>query len=391
MRMSGVTTRHPGVLKTSSSTYRIRVRIIDPRTGKPREVDRIVTCDTIHDAVLERQKLRVQLEQEAAAPRRERIRFNDYAAAWLTAKKATIARATALRYANALDVHILPTLGDYYVDALVQADFVRWRDALALAPPTVNSHLRLLRTMLGDAVVELELPKNPIARVAALPEPPAHTDEDPNLLSADELARLLIAAEQVVPEFHPIFATMAFTGMRPGEVTAIRWSDIDFTGRVLRIRRAQHRLEVKETKTGKSRRVAIPDELCALLQRHRARLERDRPPGADPGWVFPSKKGVMRFTTTLSSPLDRATEAAEISTRITPHGFRRTFNNLLRQVTTMTVQKSITGHSTDRMAEHYSHVHIDEKHDAVRKVFGLVHMAPDVPLATAVTPSETTH
>jgi integrase len=267
----------------------------------------------------------------------------------------------------------------------MQTDFVRWRDAATVSPTTVNSHLRLLRTMIGDAAIDLEPLKNPLARVAALPEPTVHTDDDPNLLTADELSRLLLATERVEPDFHPIFATMAFTGMRPGEVTALRWSDVDLKARVIRIRRGQFRGEVKETKTGKSRRVAIPDELVSVLERHRAKLDGQRRSGTDSGWAFPSKKGTMRFTTTLSAPLDRAIEEAELATRITPHGFRRTFNNLLRQVTTSTVQKSITGHSTDRMAEHYSHVHIDEKLDAVRRVVGLVR-APTETLETGSEP-----
>ncbi|MBC7171898.1 MAG: tyrosine-type recombinase/integrase [Polyangiaceae bacterium] len=385
MRVTGMATRHPGVLKTDPNTYRIRVRLKDPRTGKSREVDRIVTCRTVDEAVLERQKLRAQLLEDSK-PVVERTRLRDYAASWLSRKQKTIARSTAERYATALDLHILPALGDYYVDALVQADFVRWRDAAAVSPPTVNSHLRLLRTIIGDAVIDLELPKNPLARVAALPEPPTHTDDDPNLLTADELSRLLLAAEKVVPEFHPIFATMAFTGMRPGEVTALRWSDVDLKSRVIRIRRGQFRGEVKETKTGKTRRVAIPEELVSVLERHRASLDGQRR-GDNPGWVFPSSKGTMRFTTTLSKPLASALEEAELTTRITPHGFRRTFNNLLRQVTTSTVQKSITGHSTDRMAEHYSHVHIDEKHDAVRRVACLVR----APLVTPEPPAEIGH
>ena len=53
---------------------------------------------------------------------------------------------------------------------------------------------------------------------------------------------------------------------------------------------------------------------------------------------------------------------------MTTHGLRRTFNNLARQSTSREVLKSITGHSTDAMVEHYSFVGAGEKNTASRAV-----------------------
>jgi integrase len=47
------------------------------------------------------------------------------------------------------------------------------------------------------------------------------------------------------------------------------------------------------------------------------------------------------------------------------HGLRRTFNDLLRQVSSGEVVRSIMGHLGERMTEHYSHVRGDEKAIAV--------------------------
>ncbi len=46
--------------------------------------------------------------------------------------------------------------------------------------------------------------------------------------------------------------------------------------------------------------------------------------------------------------------------RVTIHGLRRTFNNLSRQVAGEIVARSITGHVTQAMTEHYSHVDAKE-------------------------------
>lgn len=57
---------------------------------------------------------------------------------------------------------------------------------------------------------------------------------------------------------------------------------------------------------------------------------------------------------------------------LTVHGLRRTMNNLLRQVTHGEVVRSVTGHVTERMTEHHSHIGNDKKSSAVAKVVQLV-------------------
>lgn len=56
----------------------------------------------------------------------------------------------------------------------------------------------------------------------------------------------------------------------------------------------------------------------------------------------------------------------------TPHGLRRTFNNLARKVASAQVVKSITGHATDAMLEHYSLIGVEEKAEVVHLVMALV-------------------
>ena len=65
-------------------------------------------------------------------------------------------------------------------------------------------------------------------------------------------------------------------------------------------------------------------------------------------------------------------KAAGIRARFTPHGFRRTFNNLARQVAGEIVTRAMTGHVTPSMTEHYSHVGAEEKHAAVGRIVRLV-------------------
>lgn len=365
-------TNYPGVFRAGANTFLLRVKVTDPRTGKSRQRERVIEgLASASAAAARREELRQELLQSAHVESL-RMRLRDYARSWLRGKRRSLKISTLERYATALDLHILPMLGEYFVDAISPRDVLAWRDRQKGKASTINTRLRVLKTLLADAERDLDLSRSPAARISALTEKPAHTDDEPNLLSADQLRALLDAAKRVVPDYAIIFQTMALTGMRTGEVLALDWTDIDEDNGLIRVRRSHHRKRVGTTKTGKSRTVALPPELQDALREHRRKLIADQAAGVDSGWCFPSATGELRHHSTIRKPLQQACAEAGIEIRFTPHGFRRTFNNLLRQVTTGTVQRSLTGHSTERMSEHYSHVSMEEKKAAVDGVLRMV-------------------
>jgi hypothetical protein len=79
--------------------------------------------------------------------------------------------------------------------------------------------------------------------------------------------------------------------------------------------------------------------------------------GGGPSGSLSRRRGRLR----TRAPLRRAIERAGITKRVTVHGLRRTFNNLSRQVAGAIVTRAITGHVTEEMTEHYSHVDRAEK------------------------------
>jgi integrase len=230
-------------------------------------------------------------------------------------------------------------------------------------PNTVNGWLRILRTFFADTVVELDLPRNPTARVKTLTAP--RVDDDYNCLTREELMKLLAAAAVACPQHYVLIRTLAETGMRISECTALRWDDLDEAHMQIRVQRAHWRGHVGTTKTNSKRTVPITDELTKLLIAHRHTLLADQVPGFAEGWVFPSETGTLRVPSSLQKPLAAALKAAAITKHFTLHGFRHTFNNLLRQATTGEVVRSMTGHVTQRMTEHYSHIEAHEKRAAI--------------------------
>lgn len=368
-------TRATSATPATLGTYRIRVYFVDPKTGRSRERDRLITAASALDAARIRAEESTSAVEARAAGERPTLRT--YATSWLTQKMLSVRPSTAQHYASTLEAAILPTLGDTYVDALTRDDVIAWltvQSSLGHSPHTVNGRLRVLRTVLRDAVAELELTRDPIARVAALPtEQDDDEDDRGKQLEASELRALLEAAERVTPTWHPLFLTLALTGGRWGEISALRWGDLDLTKGELRIRRAHVRGIIGAPKTTASRRrVPIPEVLGTVLRHHHREQLAGRRVQSEEGWVFASTTGGLMQPSSARKPLAKAAKEAGLDVRPSPHWFRHTLNRLLRQVEPGVVQRAITGHVTEAMSEHYDRVSIGEKRGAVGRVLELV-------------------
>src|SRR5688572_8268194 len=117
-------THHRGIEMLSTNHYRIRVRGIDPKTGREREVDRRVRC-ALKEALALQAEWKKEIES-GVLDGPERVRLRDYARSWLTTKAPLLKPSTRAKYATSLDLHIAPALGDFYLDALQSHDAKAW-------------------------------------------------------------------------------------------------------------------------------------------------------------------------------------------------------------------------------------------------------------------------
>ncbi len=250
--------RYPGIERLSSGRYRVRVTWNDPKTGKRRDQKKVIAANSMAEASSLRELLRTRLLTGGTTPE-HRLRLGEYASSWMRGKIPTLKPSTRDKYAGMLDQHILPALGDHYLDAISPQDVILWRDAQHAKASTVNSRLRVLRALLRDAQADLGLPRDPCARIRTLPEKPPVG----NRLKPGDLQRVLAYLREDEPGWYPLFLTMALTGARFGEVSALRWDDIDEDAGVIWIRRSQWQGRVGTTKTGKVRDVPLPPPLKA--------------------------------------------------------------------------------------------------------------------------------
>jgi integrase len=363
--------RYPGIEAMSHGRKRIRLRAVDPRTGRMKEVDRIIEAST-EDAVLLREQWRKEIhtsdQRSVVVPR-----LDDYATSWMKSRTLAVKPSTARTYAEILDCHVMPALGDFFLDKITDKDVREWHVGLAgkRAAATANNALRMLKMVMSDGCADFNLARSPAERVRAIPLRHA-PDDDPNILSPEELGKVLGEFGRSEAGDYPLALTLALTGLRFGEATALKWGDVREEEGQIRVVRAQWKGHISTTKTGVARTVPLVAELAAALRAHRARLVAGQHAGLKEGWIFAEEEGGVLRKNYLRRPLLRVLKVVGIKGRFTVHGFRRTFNNIARQVAGEIVTRAITGHVTQAMTEHYSHVGRDEKLAAAGSVVRLV-------------------
>lgn len=183
---------------------------------------RSATFDTAREAAAYR-------EEQMAARRRGgtgdpsggRVRLSEWWEKWIGT--TPVRPSTRARLDSMGRVWIIPHLGGYRLGKLRPSDIAGFREtmnAAGLAPASVERVMRGLSTSLRGAVAEGLIAKNPASGV----RPPKRSGDERRFLTPDELARL----ESVMdPHWSLIVPFLADTGLRIGELSALRVKDVD--------------------------------------------------------------------------------------------------------------------------------------------------------------------
>jgi integrase len=150
-------------------------------------------------------------------------------------RRGLVGARTRERYAELLGLYVLPTLGERALQQLTATEIDNLYIKLegrGLSASTVRHVHVALRACLASAVRKGVLARNP-ADNADVPRP-VETDAA-QALDSEQLKRLLDGFRGSV--LYPIICTAAFTGVRLGELLALRWSDLDPAAKTLRIER----------------------------------------------------------------------------------------------------------------------------------------------------------
>ena len=190
--------------------------------------------------------------------------FADAAAEYLRYIEHDRARkpSTVRGYRSAIEAHLLPAFGSTPVEDVTTREIEQWIAAFGGSARSRNKLLIQLHGILGRAKRVYSLPANAAAEVEKFPQ---RRSGDIDVFSPEEVWALVRAAES--EQDSAIFVTAAFTGLRMGELLALRWRDVDFTGRTMRVRASYYLGELTTPKSGKVRAVPMAPDVAAALAR----------------------------------------------------------------------------------------------------------------------------
>jgi integrase len=265
---------------------------------------------------------------------------------WLPVKQTQVEVATYDQYAWAVSFHIAPLIGALPLTDVTGEVLGKWLETLITAGPDGRSRLgptsartvrKVLSMGLDDAVRRGLLRHNPVDATRA-PRPPARRAEHELAWDVDDALRFLTVAQ--THRLAALFHLGLVTGLRRGELLALRWMDINVEEHYLYVRQQlaieRNRPVLKPLRSdGGPRIVTFGRTTAGALARRRSAqsVERDRAgrQWTFSGLVFTTRTGGWVDPSNMGRLMDGLIETAGIP-RLPPKGLRHTAHQISRRL-----------------------------------------------------------
>lgn len=308
--------------------------------------------------------------------------FESYSRQWL--EELDLAGSTKAGYLKIVRTHLNPNLGKMPLAAIRSQDIKSLyaklrasgrRDSKApgeaLSESTVSKiHLVLcaiLESAKDEGLLFANTAKNKSIKAPGQSRRSRAMDEIDQVLSKDQLANLLTwIEEELEDDLYPLWHLIANTGLRRSEAIALTWADLNFTTRILSVRRSADTSvakKTKATKTYKSRAVALDARTLEIMRVYKNRRAELGPEFTRPeSFIFSTIKNELRGPNDVTARWSRlAIKAREFFPElpnITLKGLRHTHATLLLQagVNPKIVQERLGHSNISTTLDIYSHV-----------------------------------
>ncbi|MHB1504871.1 MAG: tyrosine-type recombinase/integrase [Acidimicrobiales bacterium] len=252
---------------------------------------------------------------------------------------------TRVGHRSMLRAHVIPRWGGVAVDGIRREDVAGWVGEMVDAghqPDVIRRSVDVLRMALAAALADGVIAANPVAGIH-LPRPPRH-DMRPLTVEQVEALADAIAHPDLKPGGNGAKPTgradrpdlalavrlAAYTGLRAGELWALRRKDLDLAARTIRVREslsdAAGQLAFGPTKTGASRAVTWPAVLDDAISRHLA----TRPPDPDSLMFSSAAASPVRHRALMRRHFKPALVRAGLAAGTRWHDLRHTHASLLK-------------------------------------------------------------
>lgn len=295
--------------------------------------------------------------------------YKDLYQKWYEAYKDTVEPTTAEKTADLYRLHILPIFGEKKISKISPLDCQTFITDKAKSFKNIKQIKSYTSKIFEFAINMNYIERNPMSKVIM---PKIKKTASENYWSVSELQQFLqIILENEPYKHYALFRLLAYSGLRKGELYALRWSDFDSDTQLLTISKSLGRLDghavEKGTKNSFSvRTIYLDDETCAILNKWKQESIREKgqlhiaPLSIEKDFMFTycTRTGDIDplHADYINNILKRTIRQHNLK-KISPHGFRHTHATLMIEmgIDPVNTAKRL-GHASSQMTlDTYSH------------------------------------
>ncbi len=277
--------------------------------------------------------------------------------------------------------HLIPKFGKLRLEEIGEREIEELkRDKIeeGLSPKTIKNILSVLRKSLDSAVQWGYLSRVPHFNWIRVPK------KEVTVISRKTEELLLNDNTDLL--WNTMIVIALKTGMRLGEMLALRWMDIDFVENIISVNGSMNvEHERALTKNGKSRVIPMSHNVRTMLEdllSLKSKVKKEL-------FVFDRGDGKPHSMYAAGRMIKKISKRLGIRENVHWHKLRHTFaTNIAKRGISMRILQELMGHSTILMTERYSHVDMQSKHEAIQALdytnenFGqILGRFPNVPFA----------
>ncbi len=304
---------------------------------------------------------------------KEKFKVSEWFEKWLGNIETLKKKATYEQYKTLYKQHIKPVIGGRKMKDIKQYDIQKviaemavknrhkrvkdketkkyiWEDTgEKLSTWTMKHTRKVMNIAFSKAFDDKIIPSNPVYKI----EIPKRQAKPRKTLKTSELKILFEHAKNT--RWYWSLRFLLVTGIRRGELLALRWSDIDNENQSITIDESNSSAGVGDTKSAEVHYVPLSGWAKYYLEKQKEMLVNENNPAllneelkkAD--LIFPSEDGTMMKPDSLNSVIDRINKKAGI--HVTPHMFRHTFVYMSKGLLTKSELQEALGHDESTTTE----------------------------------------
>lgn len=292
-------------------------------------------------------ELQNKIKKVADLPVNEnKLTVEEWFAKWLEVYIRPLKKpATYNQYKIIYEEHIKPVIGYRKMSNIMKTDIqgiIAKMNEKNLSAWTMKHARKIMHIAFEKAVDEKIIAQNPVTKI----EIPNKQSKPRKTLTSEELKILFTNLENT--RWYWAVKFMLVTGLRRGELLALKWSDIDFTNRRIIVDESNSISGLGDTKSSKIHYVPLSDKAIYYLNKQKELLQNEFNPILyneelqKLDLIFPSEKGTLMKPDSFNSVLDRINRKTGL--HVTPHMFRHTFVYMAKGKMTLSELQEALGH-----------------------------------------------